>query len=528
MLRGNTRPMRPGAAQTLDLRAAIHNRFDVEVLDAATGELKRRARGFNVICDGLWSRLLHTNSSNNWSPQDYMNYILFGSGSGTPASTDTTLFTKVGAIATADNSIVHTFSYRTGVFSNQAVVTLQAEDYVGVTLTEVGIGYDDTHVATHAMLQDMNGNPISIEKTATDVIKIYATVFVHWPDGGWYGGSVNVARMNGDPNMLYIFAGSWSWNNNNTSFSLFDVDKKTAARSALRELTTAVDAANKTLSFTTRLAAAEYNMPIRSILFGTHRYAATHTYSDAIRVLLGSWFTPPAISGEAVGTGDGSSVGFNTAFPVKTAGTVYVDGVAAADAAVRLGPSDGNHAEQYFNQLAAATASAGALSQSGAPLYAAETTVTTAGAIVINLTAGGDPSAAFENPFAAVGIGSFSVWCQYARRLTVEASDDCETWTQAVEILSGAGSYNTDAVPAALQNKKYWRFKNTSTTTGTNTFSITAAVPAADPVHNIVFSAAPAAGAVITCDYTPDCIAKDENHVFDITVTLTLGEYQEV
>ena len=32
---------------------------------------------------------------------------------------------------------------------------------------------------------------------------------------------------------------------------------------------------------------------------------------------------------------------------------------------------------------------------------------------------------------------------------------------------------------------------------------------------------------VITCDYVPDAIAKDENHVFDISLVLTLGEYQE-
>ena len=54
-----------------------------------------------------------------------------------------------------------------------------------------------------------------------------------------------------------------------------------------------------------------------------------------------------------------------------------------------------------------------------------------------------------------------------------------------------------------------------------------ASVPGDAPAYNIHFDVAPAAGAVITIDYTPDCIAKDENHVFDLTLELTLGEYTE-
>ena len=44
---------------------------------------------------------------------------------------------------------------------------------------------------------------------------------------------------------------------------------------------------------------------------------------------------------------------------------------------------------------------------------------------------------------------------------------------------------------------------------------------------NIHFDTPPAAGAVITADYTTKTIAKDENHVFDLTVTIQLGEYTE-
>ena len=42
---------------------------------------------------------------------------------------------------------------------------------------------------------------------------------------------------------------------------------------------------------------------------------------------------------------------------------------------------------------------------------------------------------------------------------------------------------------------------------------------------NIHFDTPPAAGAVITADYTTDTIAKDANYVFDLSVTIQLGEY---
>jgi hypothetical protein len=41
------------------------------------------------------------------------------------------------------------------------------------------------------------------------------------------------------------------------------------------------------------------------------------------------------------------------------------------------------------------------------------------------------------------------------------------------------------------------------------------------------FDTPPAAGAVITMDYDTDSVAKDENHVFDLTLTIQLGEYTE-
>ena len=43
----------------------------------------------------------------------------------------------------------------------------------------------------------------------------------------------------------------------------------------------------------------------------------------------------------------------------------------------------------------------------------------------------------------------------------------------------------------------------------------------------IVFDTAPANGDVITIDYHTPYIAKDSDHVYDMTVTFQFGEYNE-
>ena len=36
----------------------IHNRFDIEVVNIKTGQIRQRAVGYNVICNQLWTKLL--------------------------------------------------------------------------------------------------------------------------------------------------------------------------------------------------------------------------------------------------------------------------------------------------------------------------------------------------------------------------------------------------------------------------------------------------------------------------------------
>ena len=87
MLLGTRRPIpnRAIPVKKISVSVGLHNRFDIEVLDARTGELKQKAQAFNVICDALWNQIF---SSFQGRPATYayFEYILFGTGSGTPAA----------------------------------------------------------------------------------------------------------------------------------------------------------------------------------------------------------------------------------------------------------------------------------------------------------------------------------------------------------------------------------------------------------------------------------------------------------
>ena len=545
MIRGTKRPV---PEKKLSVNVGLHNRFDIEVRDAATGELRQRARAFNVICDKLWDRLLYNNSNSVWTLLPYSAYILFGSGAGTPAASDTTLFNQVGYRGIGANNTGDRMTFHSDVLNGsayiQSYVVLQAGDNVGDTLTEVGIGYDTTHCVTHAMLEDMNGNPISIEKTATDVITIYATIYFHWSAGGWANGSIfiadNIGTNEGNStqykqNVLRLLAGQFYYNGDQYYMRLYP-----GAMGAIQPMYNGTGAdvyssftANreaKKASATCRYNVGVGNMAIRFINIQLNAYTGSTLYhSQFCRMLSEGWYTPAAITGEAVGTGDGSTTVFKTAFPVKTAGTVKVNGAAqSSGVAMRTGAINRQDAAYWLRPVAGKTSA-------NTILY----TLFPAGMLIYDSSADGHTTLevytksakVVENPFYADGITEFVIRAvSNASTITIEASDDLETWDAICSAqafpASGSGPI-TVSIPAALQNKRFFRLC-TPTASNSNYGAFVRFVAGDGAEGNIIFSTPPAAGAVITADYVPDCIAKDEDHVFDLTLEITFGEYQEV
>lgn len=490
-----------------DLNASIHNRFDIEVIDAQTGEIKQRAQAENVICSQLWTRL--------FAPNTYFNYIHYGTGSGTPASADTSLFTFLG-YGTPSTGVVAT-DYANCVFSLRRTIQLSETTAVGATLTEVGIGYSTTSatLCTHAMLKDSNGNQISIAKTNTDIINIYATVYVHWSNT-LYSGSILFAPGDGVSFLIYL-CGLYSTGMNayhvpsyvqlskNRSLVTTNTNGNIAATV---NLSASYDLANKKISQTmTRLGVDYGNRAGGSFYLLLANYlSGDSVISPVFAFKAGSgWFTGTDILGESIGTGDGAIADFATSFDCPSNAKIYINGVQTPSVTIDNAPISYDHIEYYLeeiiadNGIAYPAISDGWMSNYG--LFGRRTPATEPYRYSI-----------FYNPYYSAGIKSYIA---SSSSTTVEVSDDLVTWTAI-----SARSSGTKTVPAAYCSYKYWRI-----TSFVNDDYVHTMIANTLTGKNIHFTTPPASGAVITADYHTPVIAKDVNHVFDLTVTIQLGEY---
>ena len=466
MIRGNKREM----GNTVPVRAAadagIHNRFDIEVRDGKTGELKQQAQALNVICNALWTRL--------FAPANYFNYIVYGSGSGTPAATDTELFTKIGGVSAG--TPVESLDYPNGVYSLRKQMQIDETTAVGETITEVGIGYDATHIVTHAMLQDMNGNPITIEKTDTDIITFYATVYVHFNSAGYQNGKIQVMAENG-------FLAGLAGNGVGGSVSVYPGEGRTYGKFGSKSSAITFSAANKQMSFSgLRFAVGEANGNIYGFSLNWNSVFAFFISADVFD------HSPWAITGEAVATGDGETTDFATAFPIRSGARIYVNGVEDSSVTIDNG---------VFYTMDIATGSHNLLDgidSSGNPTTR--------------------PTCAEGGRYALEGIcenkNLYPVTRIESQYQDISYSNDLQNW---VGVPSG-----TQQSPVIA---RYWRgvWLNVWDT------HISLLYNDSGTTTNIHFTTPPPAGAVITADYIPDCIPKDTDHVFDLSFTLTLGEY---
>ena len=178
----------------------IHNKFELEVLDVVTGKLKQKCVAYNILLDSIYDRLCNLAL--------FHSDIWIGTGTGTIDPTRTTLFTSL----THKSSSVVERVMATPTTSVKYLITLNPEDCVGAIITEVGIG-SNAAIYTHALLKDSEGNTISITKTATDIINIYATLYITFnlPTGAF------LPKLTQYTNMLtnyLVNRSTTSWNNN--------------------------------------------------------------------------------------------------------------------------------------------------------------------------------------------------------------------------------------------------------------------------------------------------------------------------
>ena len=152
-----------------ELKTQLHNKFDIEVKDASTGVIKQRLTAYNIVLDSMWTRLCNFSA--------YFSAIHVGTGTGALDQTRTALFTfTFGRTADLD---LYSFDDATSVLTVRKKIVINPEEYVGSVFTEVGVAYGtpSSNLVTHALIKDSEGTPISITKTDSDVLTIYATVY---------------------------------------------------------------------------------------------------------------------------------------------------------------------------------------------------------------------------------------------------------------------------------------------------------------------------------------------------------------
>lgn len=180
----------------IKVQPKIHNRFDIFKKNVATGEEKQVGYAENIVLDQMWTRLC--------SGSTYFVNIHYGTGTGTLASTRTSLFTHLGTAAASNVETVRaipTSHWRRSI-------TLGLTTANGSELTEVGIAYGSTasNLVTHAQIRDMNGNVISILKTDVDIITIYATVYITMVNTD---ANVKLLHPNNNGLLSYLLGGSF-------------------------------------------------------------------------------------------------------------------------------------------------------------------------------------------------------------------------------------------------------------------------------------------------------------------------------
>lgn len=158
----------------------LHNRYTIKVIDADTGQTLQEATAKNVVLNQFYHHLA-ANKGNETAPGRKLH---FGSGTGTISATRTALFTQTAEIELTNVQMTCTDDLATLT----GKITLGESDYVGTYIREVGLStkikYPQYMLLSHALLEDSEGNPISIgPKTNTQIIELYATLYIQRSSG---------------------------------------------------------------------------------------------------------------------------------------------------------------------------------------------------------------------------------------------------------------------------------------------------------------------------------------------------------
>lgn len=301
-------------------RAVLHNRFDVRVVDAASGNVKQTAVGFNVITNYYFNSRLTASPLSKTT--DLFRYIAVGTGTGTPAVTDTALFSHLTRKAVTTLETV--YEYPTSYTTKQ--IKLEATECNGSTITEVALEgyYSGTfsttyYIMSHAMLQDSEGNQIAISKTDTDVVYITATFYATCTPSGFGANGVYPTAENN-----YLFRWLLTGSTDGTvRFSRFPVEYSSDMNFNYH--------GSKSYTFSSGIGNTttyQYDLPVTTFLDSeANNRIVKHLGVAGVGAFTfpnHDVFPPYAVDHLVIGEGDGATTEFSMKCPLIQSGTVRI------------------------------------------------------------------------------------------------------------------------------------------------------------------------------------------------------------
>lgn len=535
----------------------LHNKFEITVCDAKTGEEKQKAYAYNVITNNYFRlRLRQVDGDNGPGYTNSMSYIGVGTGSGTPAITDTSLFTAL--FHRSADLIEEVYEYPTSHITRR--IKINADEYNGQTFTEVGMeayyryGMWSTSayfLCTHAMIQDAEGNQIAINKTDVDVVYITATFYCTFTQTGF-----------GDNGIFPL-----AKNNIITKFLMMGGGELTV-RSSRHEVANTTELANdytftKTFNFSDTKGDYEnftLELPAMAILdteFNNHVVKnLAITGIGGFQFPDSSAFPDYEVDHIVLGDGDGETTEFNIKCPLikKNSAKIYVADkeLSASEYEVDYESNCNNSRENFYTSSMKADSDSvqfGDLSTRAAytgyqyrdPLYW-----------------GLYPTSGYVYPSSCVITEAKPIWIDfgeakecnimrmdtnkistsYIDNMVIECSNDNETWT-AVEYTREETAYTSSiyyyTFKFPLTSARYWRayIKNLSWTyylyyynsnlgTRDGTTHIKSSFFLGKSVPGLKLKTAPAAGETVEASYKLDVPYKTSNNIMRITGSVVL------
>lgn len=354
----------------MKLRAGLHNFFDVEVRNATTDELEQTAHAENIILNQYFEQL----SNPYGGSMNCLHTIKWGQGNGVPARTQTELFGFAGVKGITP---VATGFDDNGTYYVTREIVLGVDEAIGQIITNVGfagmyynsIGGSYSPTMTKAMLQDSEGNQISIVKTDTNIVIIRGTFYVTMLEGTGTGvnGATGASLISPFYTALTGSTAQWRY----TQFARWPVANTFEVAYDTALLTPALFMSDRNkyaraqnCSSAQVAVATSWNAVTRTITGAVTRYIDTFM-PDRIFRSIGSRagmvnlpnhaiFPPYAIVGDNIGTGNGVDTSYNIGCPVimTDTETIYIDNVPqvrGVDYHIEYENNCTNRAENFFS-----------------------------------------------------------------------------------------------------------------------------------------------------------------------------------